>query len=349
MRLFALIKKEILAIKNDRRSMFVVIVPPLLQILIFAFSVTLEVRNVNLAIFNQDNSKQSKELITSLESAKFVKKITMVYNIEEGKKLITNQDAMAFLIIPKNYAQKTQNLGIILDGRHSNSAQIINGYIEQSIGSNDFINLRSFYNPNLDNFWWIVPNLACSIVMIMAIVLTALSIAREKEIGTFDQILVSPLTPFEVLLGKLVAPLFIATFLSIIVTAISYYLFKIPIIGNLLLLYFGMAIFIFSICSIGLFISCVSSTQQQAILWAFVFLLPSIMLSGFATPIANMPSWLQPVSDFVPLTYHIKFVKGIFLKDISPVQSLSYLLPMFAFGVAFFLISLAVFKKSVLK
>ncbi|WP_252903509.1 ABC transporter permease [Campylobacter hyointestinalis] len=288
MRLLALIKKEALAIRNDRRSMFVIIVPPLLQILIFAFSVTLEVKNLNLAILNLDGSSYAKEVITKLESAKFIKSITMVKSYEEGKRLITNQKVLAFLVIPKNFS-KGENLALVMDGRYSNSAQIANGYIEQAI-SGLSIDARNFYNPNLDNFWWIVPNLSCSILMVMSIVLTSLSISREREVGTFDQIIVSPLSSFEILLGKLLPAFLISLALSSVVLFIAYFFFKVPIVGSLWLLYLGTAIFIFCVCSIGLFISVFSNTQQQAILGAFVFLLPSFMLSGFATPIENMPS-----------------------------------------------------------
>ncbi|RAZ52832.1 ABC-2 transporter permease [Campylobacter hyointestinalis] len=347
MRLLALIKKEALAIKNDRRSMFVIIVPPLLQILIFAFSVTLEVKNLNLAILNLDSSSYAKEVITKLESAKFIKNITMVKSYEEGKRLITNQKVLAFLVIPKNFS-KGENLALVMDGRYSNSAQIANGYIEQTI-SGLSIDERNFYNPNLDNFWWIVPNLSCSILMVMSIVLTSLSISREREVGTFDQIIVSPLNSFEILLGKLLPAFLISLVLSNVVLFIAYFFFKVPIVGSLWLLYLGTAIFIFCVCSIGLFISVFSNTQQQAILGAFVFLLPSFMLSGFATPIENMPSWLQPISYFVPLTYHIAFVKGVLLKDISFMQSLEYILPMAVFGIIVFIITLIFFRRSILR
>ncbi|OCS00844.1 hypothetical protein A9K75_02470 [Campylobacter fetus subsp. testudinum] len=352
MRLLALIKKEILAIKNDKKSMIVVLVPPLMQILIFAFSVTLEVRNLNLAVLNLDSSKQSREIIQKLESAKFIKNIIMVKSPDEAKELLTRQEVFAFLMIPRDFVIRAESLGLVLDGRHSNSAQIVNGYIEQTMISNlsDIqISVRNFYNPNLENFWWIVPNLYGSIVMVMAIVLTSLSISREREIGTFDQIIVSPLKPFEILIGKLLPALILSLLLSTIVIFVIRFFFKVPIIGSLWLLYLGSTIFIFSVCSIGLFISALCKTQQQAILGSFVFLLPSFMLSGFVTPVENMPDWLAPTSNLLPLTYYVIFTKAVFLKDISFIDSLKYILPMLMIGIVSLCITLIFFKKNVLK
>lgn len=346
----ALIKKEILAIKNDKKSMLVVIIPPIMQILIFAFSVTLEVKNINLALLNLDESSKSRQIITKLEGAKFIKNIIVVKSYEEGKELITKEAASAFLVIPENFSTENKNLGLILDGRNSNSSQIVNGYIEQMLyGDDKNLNIRNFYNPNLENFWWIVPNLSASIIMVMSIVLTALSISREREIGTFEQIIISPLKPYEILLGKLLPALFISILLSTLVTLVTHFLFKVPFVGSIWLLYLGSISFVFSICGIGLFISVMCHTQQQAILGAFVFLLPSFMLSGFATPVENMPKYLQYVSNFIPLTYDIKFIKAVFLKDISFVDSLRYIVPMLCFGVIFLIINLAFFKRNILK
>ncbi|BAK73219.1 ABC transporter permease [Arcobacter sp. L] len=345
-RLLALIKKEILAIRNDKKSLMVVIIPPLVQVIIFSFAATLEVKNIDLVLLNQDGSQKSQELIRNLQGSNYIKSLKFVKSYEEGKEKIDIQDAIGFLIIPNNFAKNLEkgnsNIQIILDGRRSNTSQIVEGYLNQiilnylkkdEITSKIHIIPRNFYNPNLDNFWWIVPSLFCSISMVVAMILTALSIAREKELGTFEQILVSPLNSVEILLGKLLPALIISTIESSFILFVAIFLFGVPLNGSIWLLYLSVVVFLFSMSGIGLFISSISNTQQQAILGSFIVMLPSFLLSGFATPISNMPAWLQTFTDFIPLKYYLELIKGIFLKDISFSIALNSLIPMFLFGI----------------
>ncbi|MGE0052376.1 MAG: ABC transporter permease [Arcobacter sp.] len=345
-RLLALIKKEILAIRNDKKSLMVVIIPPLVQVIIFSFAATLEVKNIDLVLLNQDGSQKSQELIRNLQGSNYIKSLKFVKSYEEGKEKIDIQDAIGFLIIPNNFAKNLEkgnsNIQLILDGRRSNTSQIVEGYLNQiilnylkkdEITSKIHIIPRNFYNPNLDNFWWIVPSLFCSISMVVAMILTALSIAREKELGTFEQILVSPLNSVEILLGKLLPALIISTIESSFILFVAIFLFGVPLNGSIWLLYLSVVVFLFSMSGIGLFISSISNTQQQAILGSFIVMLPSFLLSGFATPISNMPAWLQTFTDFIPLKYYLELIKGIFLKDISFSIALNNLIPMFLFGI----------------
>lgn len=356
-RLLALIKKEFLSIKNDKKSLIVVVIPPIFQVLIFSFAATLEVKNIDLIILNQDSSKTSQELVQNFEGSTRIKSLTFVKSYEEGKELINTQKAIAFIVIPndfvKNLQQQNANIQLILDGRKSNTAQVVEGYINQII-LNYFkkeehfskINIipRTFYNPNLDNFWWIIPSLFGSITMVVAMLLTSLSIARERELGTFEQILVSPLNSFEILLGKLLPALFISILESTLILFFAIFIFGIPFNGSFGLLYLSVFVFLFSMSGVGLFISAISKTQQQAILGSFVVLLPSFMLSGFATPISNMPSWLQPFTDFIPLKYYLELIKGIFLKDISFSIAFTSLVPMFLLGVVSLAITILFFN-----
>jgi len=345
-RLLALIKKEILAIRNDKKSLMVVIIPPLVQVIIFSFAATLEVKNIDLVLLNQDGSQKSQELIRNLQGSNYIKSLKFVKSYEEGKEKIDIQDAIGFLIIPNNFAKNLEkgnsNIQLILDGRRSNTSQIVEGYLNQiilnylkkdEITSKIHIIPRNFYNPNLDNFWWIVPSLFCSISMVVAMILTALSIAREKELGTFEQILVSPLNSVEILLGKLLPAVIISTIESSFILFVAIFLFGVPLNGSIWLLYLSVVVFLFSMSGIGLFISSISNTQQQAILGSFIVMLPSFLLSGFATPISNMPAWLQTFTDFIPLKYYLELIKGIFLKDISFSIALNSLIPMFLFGI----------------
>ncbi|PSM53045.1 multidrug resistance ABC transporter, permease protein [Campylobacter blaseri] len=349
MRLIALIKKEFLAIKNDKRNLFLVFGAPLIQLLIFAFSINLEVKNIDLAIFNQSQNSQSYEILRKFEGSSYIKNIIMVKSYKEGAKLIDMKKAIALVTIPSDFSKSKNNIQIILDGRRSNSSQMVEGYIEEILQNptNSNIKLRNLYNPNLNHFWWILPSIFGSITLVTSVVLTAMSVARERELGTFDQILVSPLTPFEIMLGKLLPALMISIFISSIILFIMFFIFKVPLVGSIWLLYLGVVIFLFSVCGVGLFISSIANTQQQAILYSFVFLVPSFLLSGFATPVENMPSWLEPASDFVALKYYIVFIRSVFLKDISFLASLEYLIPMFIIGIISFFIAMIFFKKAI--
>ena len=183
--------------------------------------------------------------------------------------------------------------------------------------------------------------------MVVAMILTSLSIAREKELGTFDQLLVSPLRPIEILLGKLLPALIISIAESTIILFVAIHLFGVPLNGSVWMLYLSVVVFLFSMSGIGLFVSAISKTQQQAILGSFVVLLPSFLLSGFATPIENIPEWLQPVTNFIPLKYYLILIKGIFLKDMSFEAALPELLPMLLLGIIFLSGTVIFFKKRI--
>ncbi|MDR0666115.1 MAG: ABC transporter permease [Campylobacteraceae bacterium] len=360
MRLFALIKKEFLAIRNDKKSMFVIIAPPLLQIFIFSFAATTEVKHVDLAVFDKDGSYQSREFIQSLKGSNYIQNLINIQNYDDAKKMIDRKKVIGFMVIPHDFSEKlgTQDskIQLILDGRRSNTAQVVEGYVLQILmkfqskeeaQSPLEIYSRYLYNQNLNNFWWIVPNLFCSITMLLAVILSALSITREKELGTFEQILVSPFRPYEILLGKLIPGLIISIAVSSVVLLCAIFYFGVPIHGSILMLYLSVTIFLFTISGVGLFISSLCKTQQQAILSSFIFLLPSFLLSGFSTPVENMPLWLQPISDLIPLKYYITLVKGIFLKDISFAIAFPLLAKMFLLGIISLAAALILFKKKI--
>ncbi|MDR3177507.1 MAG: ABC transporter permease [Campylobacteraceae bacterium] len=360
MKLFALIKKEFLSIKSDRKSLFIIIVPPLLQIFVFSFAATTEVKYVDLAIFDRDGTSQSRELIQQLKGSSYVRNLISMQNYQEAKKMVDMKEIIGFIVIPDDF---TENLGtenskiqLILDGRRSNTAQIVEGYVSQTLmkfqakdgGQSPLeIYARYLYNQNLTNFWWIVPNLFGSITMMLVVILSALSITREKELGTLEQILVSPLNSFEVLFGKLIPGFLVSTVMSTVILMLAFFYFEVPFHGSLVILYLGVTIFLFTISGVGLFISSVCKTQQQAILGTFLFLLPSFLLSGFSSPIENMPLWLQPVSDLIPLKYYIVLIKGVFLKNISFAAAFPLLAKMFALGVVLLGAALILFKKKV--
>ena len=307
-RIWALIIKEILAVWRDKKSRVVLIVPPLIQLLIFSYAATLDVTNAPIGILNRDNGKASFELIQRFRGSPVFKNTKMLTSEQEIAGAIDNQKVIMVVHIDEQfsrnlYANKNATIQVILDGRKSNTSQVILGYVTSIIDTfnRDFskergltilnTNLvsRNWYNPNLQYFWFNVPNLIGVLTMLVSIIVTALSVARERELGTFDQLLVSPLNPNEILTGKALPAIFISLIEGSLILSVAVFLFRIPFTGNLIYLYISLLVFVCAIVGVGLFLSSLVKTQQQAILGSFVFLSPTILLSGYATPIENMP------------------------------------------------------------
>jgi ABC-2 type transport system permease protein len=335
-RILALVYKEILAIWKDKKSRAVLIVPGILQLLLFSFAITFDVLNVQIAIVNHDNGKQSIELIEKIKSSPTFKKIHFLNSEDEIAPFINNQKGIVALSIDDQFSKKLEahrpaNLQIILDGRKSNSAQIVAGYMNTILESfnDDFIKShelpsqnavvipRTWFNPNFISFWFTLPNLTGVLTMLISLAVTALSVARERELGTFDQLLVSPIQPVEIMLGKTIPAVIIALSEATLILLAAIFYFHVPFHGSVLLLYTSIFFFASSIIGIGLFISSLCQTQQQAILGTYIFMSPAVLLSGFATPIENMPDWLQTMTHINPLRYYLVLAKGIMLKSIG--------------------------------
>lgn len=357
-RVVTLMYKEFLAVWRDKKSRVVLIVPPLIQLLIFAFAATLDVQNVSMAILNRDNGERAFELVQRFHGSPTFTHITYLHSVDEITPYIDNQRGIMVVSIDEQFSRnldagKPADIQLILDGRKSNSAQIVSGYASQVVQqyNQDFtlrarinqqntkIIPRNWFNPNLIYYWFNVPNLCGVLTMLVGLIVTALSVARERELGTFDQLLVSPLSPREILIGKTVTPLIISMVEGTIIILASIYFFRIPFYGSLLLLYVAMFVFASAIVGIGLFISSLCSTQQQAIVGTFIFISPSILLSGYATPIENMPDWLQIVTFAIPLRYFLIIVKGIMLKGMPADIVFSNTWPMAV--IAFFTLTAA--------
>ncbi|NYT83901.1 ABC transporter permease [Alcaligenaceae bacterium] len=343
-RLRAQIVKEVLSILRDPRSRMVVFVPPLLQLLVFAFAATLEVRNVDIAVHNQDAGRWSHELVTRLDRAEFINQIHHVANNQELRRLIDQGKVIAALNIPVDFSRaiaagNSGQVQVLIDGRRSNSGQITVGYlsaIAAEVGTqiNPEITpatplvVRNWFNPNLIYRWFIVPGLSGILALFSALLITSLSIARERELGTFDQLLVSPTSTPEIIISKSLPALAIGTMLGLMMIAAAIVLFQIPFSGSFWLLLMSLVLFILSVVGIGLMISAVSATQQQAILGAFAIGVPAVLMSGFATPVENMPTLLQWLAQAIPLTHFLIIVQGSFLKALPLGDILASLWPL---------------------
>ncbi len=365
-RIGMLIYKEILAVWRDKKSRTVLIIPPLMQLLIFSFAATLDVDNVSIGIVNRDSGHEAIELIESFKGSPTFKNIHFLQGMQEIGPFIDNQHGVMVLAIDEQFsrnllAKKPATVQLILDGRKSNSAQIVAGYATSMLDTfntnyakrsgitlqNSAIDARNWFNPNLIYYWFNVPNLSGVLTMLIGLVVTALSVARERELGTFDQLLVSPLLPIEIIIGKMVPAIVIGLCEGSIIVLAALFFFQIPMAGSFLLLYLSMFVFISSVIGIGLFISSLCSTQQQAILGTYVFMSPAVLLSGFATPIENMPDWLQTVTYANPLRYYLIIAKGVFLKAMPFSIAIHHLWPMAL--IALINVSLAtwLFKKRI--
>ncbi len=343
-RLRAQMIKEVLSILRDPRSRMVVFVPPLMQLLVFAFAATLEVRNADIAVHNQDAGRWSHELIARLDSAAFITQVHLVPNSRELRELIDQGKAIAALEIPADFSRsigagRSGQVQVLVDGRRSNSGQIVVGYlsaIAADVGAEVTpetvtvapVIVRNWFNPNLIYRWFIVPGLTGILALFSALLITSLSIARERELGTFDQLLVSPTSTLEIIISKSLPALAIGTILGLLMVAAAVGLFQIPFSGSLSLLVLSLVLFILSVVGIGLMISAVSMTQQQAILGAFAIGVPAVLMSGFATPVENMPLLLQWLAQAIPLTHFLIIVEGIFLKAMPPGDIFASLWPL---------------------
>ena len=332
-RLSALILKELLAAFRDPRARFALILPPVVQFFLFAFAATLEITNVPIGIVNQDWGTASTQLVARFERASAFSEIRRYSSIAEAQAAIDRQDVMVVVHIGQEFSRelaagKTPKIQVLLDGRKSNGAQIVNAYISTIVGqfsvdyklgsvaaqSSEVVE-RSWYNPNRNYQTAMIPTLIGSLTMSSVLMIVGMSVARERELGTFEQLLVSPLQPFEILIGKAVPGLIVGLGQGLIIALITVFVFGITLTGSALVLIAGLVVFLLAVVGVGLFISSLVSNQQQAMMGIMVFMMPAMMLSGFTAPVQNMPAWLQPVAMANPLVHMIVILRGVFLRD----------------------------------
>jgi len=357
-RIWALIKKEFLSIWKDPRSRVLIVVPPFLQLLIFAHAATMEIRNIDMAVLDKSATVQSRDLISEFAHSRWFRKIIPVQNENQLADMVRGQKVQIALVLNTDFAanlmkNKPTDVQVIVDGRQTNVASITNGYAVEIISQYENehfpkkyksvprINLevRNWFNPNLIFLWYTVISLITILATSLGLVLTALSIARERELGTFDQLIVSPLTSFEILVGKTVPALLISIIITTIMSYLVVNLYKVPFVGSICLFYFAIFFYLLSIVGIGLFISSICKTQQQAILGAFTFQMPAILLSGYISPVENMPLFFQYLTVINPFKYFLIIMKGLFLKAMPFSDILSNIIPLML--IAVFTLSLA--------
>jgi ABC-2 type transport system permease protein len=351
--ILALALKELLALIRDPRSRFVLIGPPIAQLLVFGFAATFDLNRAPLAILDQDGGAPARELISRFEGSTNFRVVRRLRHDGEVAPVIDAREALLVLRIgPRFTADVARGAGgqvqVILDGRNSNTAMTALNYAREILidfneawakgqgrrGAQVRLAIRPWYNPNLESRWFIVPGIVGLLTLVVTLVVTSLSVAREREAGTFDQLLVTPLRPVEILIGKSIPGVLIGLAQGSLIVFLVVFAFGVPLRGSLGALYLGMGLFLLSAVGVGLMISSLAVTQQQGLLGAFLFLVPSVILSGFATPIANMPQAVQLLTYLDPLRYFLIVLRGVFLEGDSYALLLDQYWPMALIGLA---------------
>jgi ABC-2 type transport system permease protein len=370
-RILPVIRKEFIHIIRDPRTLGVMFLAPLIQLILFGYAATSDVRDVPLAVFDQDRTPQSRHLITAfIESGQF-RVARAIGSEQELAQLIDAGDARAGLIIPPRYAAdllngKTAQVAFVLDGSDPSvassalsSARLI-GQIEAttvqqqalarrggvvSLAPPLEVRPRVWYNPDMASAIFMVPALIGIILQMQATLLTSSAIVRERERGTIEQLIVTPIRPVELIVGKILPYALVALLITIEVLLAGTFWFGVPIKGSLTLLLGISCLFLLSALGIGLLISTLANTQQEAFLLTFLTLLPSIFLSGFIYPIAAMPKVLQYASGVIPLTYFLTVVRGIVIKGVGVPALTSQIIALTIFGAALIILASTRFRK----
>jgi len=350
-RLAALVRKEFLALLKDPKSRLVLVVPPLIQLLVFGYAATFDLRQVPYAVFNEDRGIASRDLLAHFAGARSFRRVAELHAEREIGPLVDRREVLAVIHVGPRFtadleAGRTASLQVILDGRNSNTAMIASNYVRSVVDrfNDDWIarrglegpparlETRAWFNPNLESRWFFIPGIVGMLTLVVTMLVTALTVAREREQGTFDQLLVTPLRPGEILLGKTVPGFVIGIVQATVILLVATLWFEVPFLGSLAAFYAGLALFLLSAVGAGLLISALSATQQQGLLGAFLFMVPAVILSGFATPIANMPEAVQMITLIDPLRYFLIVLRKVFLEGAGFGLVVDELWPMAALG-----------------
>lgn len=365
-RILALIVKELLAVLKDTRSRVVLIGPPLIQLVVFGYAATFDLNHVPFAVLNQDQSAASRDLVARFAGSPTFEEIATLDSDHSIAELIDSRQVALVLVIDRRFTRdltlrRPARVQLIVDGRNSNTALLILGYANTII--TDFsqvwmrdhggqkppavLDLRARYNPPLNSQWFIVPGIVAVLTQVVTLLVVALTVAREREAGTFDQLLVTPMRPIDILLGKSLPGLLVGMVEATVIILATVWWFGVPLRGGLLPLYLGLMLFVTAVTGVGLMISSLAVTQQQALLGAFLFMVPSIVLSGFATPIANMPEFVQRLTLINPMRYFLNVVRGVFLEGATAHSLLPQYWPMALIGAVSLLAAGWLFRKRI--
>ena len=348
-----LVRKELLALFKEPSSRVILIAPALMQALLFGYGATYDLTHAPYAVLDQSRGEAATKLLARIDGTGVFKREANLTSPQQIANAIENDDALFVISFPADFesrlaAGQQAPLQLILDGRNSSTAgaaaaqiSAIVGAYNQSINGAATVSLerRAWYNPNLESRWNLMPALIAALSMLQTLLLAALSVAREREQGTFDQLLVTPLTPMQILIGKALPAIFVGLLQSTIILLVIRYWFQIPMNGSPWLLYLGLISFTGAAVGIGLSISALSVSMQQAMLYTFLLVMPMMLLSGLLTPVRNMPEVLQVATYINPLRFGMDLVRRVYLEGAGLQEVAFDFVPMLA--VSFITLPLA--------
>jgi len=372
-RLKQMLIKEFIQVFRDKRTRFVMFAPPIIQMLIFGYAATFEIHHVPTVVLDLDHSQESRELLSRFSASSYFDVQHQLTDQRQIADIIDRGKATIAIQIRAGFAEnlrkgQTARVQVIVDGTNSNTALIALGYINQIAASfaGDYqkdrigrtapqlvsllpqvqLEQRPWYNEDLKSRWFFVPGVIGSLTLVLVTTLTAFAVVREREIGTLEQIMVTPIRPSEFILGKTL-PFFLIGLLDVsLIATVGTLWFRVPFRGNIFVLLAGAVLFLLCMLGVGLLISTVSSTQQQAMVTSFFFIMPAITFSGFGFPISTMPQWLQYLTYFSPLRYFLVVLRGSYLKGVGFDILWPQMLAMFGFGLGLLVVALLRFHKA---
>ena len=348
-RILALVLKELVGLWKDPKTRMVILVPPVVQVVLFAYAATYDVTNLPLGIWNDDAGAQSAELVRRFDASPAFRVVASFQAPSQAQAAIAAKQVAAVLRVPQRFsadvlAGRSAEVQLLLDARRSNTALLAEGYAADIVegyaeelhpGHTPLVLLtRDWFNPTLESTWFILPGLVAVLSLMMAMLISALSLARERELGTFEQLLVTPLRPVELLVGKAVPGMVVGLIDAAIITTAALLWFRLPLRGDPLLLVAMLLLYMLAGVGIGLSISSFARTQQQAMLGVFVIASPLLTLSGWAAPIENMPQVVEWLTRADPARYMMVVARGLFLQDMSFSLVLSQAWPMALIALA---------------
>jgi ABC-2 type transport system permease protein len=366
--------KEFIQVLRDKRTRFLLVGPPIIQMLIFGYAATYEIHNVATVVLDQDHSQESRDLVSRFTSSPYFQVERQLTDARQVRDSIDQGQAIVGIEIDAGFAQhlrkgQTAPVQVIVDATNSNTALIASGYVSQiALGfSRQYqsdrigriapqlieqipsveLEQRPWYNPEFRSRWFFVPGVIGSLTLLLVITLTAFAVVREREIGTLEQIMVTPIRPAEFILGKTLPFFLIGLFDVSLIALVGTFWFQVPFRGHIPVLMTGAVLFILCMLGVGLLISTVSSTQQQAMVTAFFFIMPAITFSGFGFPINTMPVWLQYLTYLSPLRYFLVVLRGTYLKGVGMDILWPQMAAMAALGVGLLTAAILRFHKAV--
>lgn len=377
-----MIRKEFTQAFRDRRSRMLIFLPPLIQLMVFGYAVNMDIQNIRLGVMDLSRSQQSRAVVESFDASRYFSVSRIITHEGEIRDLLDRGAVEAVLKINSDFAKRIKReenttIQLIIDGTNSNTAtligqyttslvltfsqELLTGWLDHQLSlqllnqkSDEIKKIgqvtlqeRAWYNPSLTSRLFFVPGVIAMIVMLVITLLTAMAVVREKELGTLEQLMVSPLRPRELILGKSIPFILIGYGDMFLVTAVAVFWFRLPIRGSFPLLVLSTSVYLLSALGVGLFISTVSQTQQQAMMTNFFFFAPMILLSGFVFPIANMPRIIQFITYANPIRYFLVIIRGIFLKGIGWETLWPQIAALAAIGTSLLLISMLRFRKRI--